>query len=165
MKKELTQERLKELLSYDPETGVFRWKRAHRKIKVGDIAGSIHVTGYRQIKVDGQLHKAHRLAWLYIYGQLPKNQLDHKHGWREDCRLVELREATPLENARNCSIRSDNTSGYKGVNWSKANQAWCARISLKRKRISMGHFSTAIEASRVYEEAAKKYFGEFRRAV
>ena len=97
----ITAERLRELLHYDAETGVFRWKvRPYRtSIQSGTVAGMIYA-GYRRIRVDGQMYQAHRLAWFYIHGHWPVNLIDHKNTIRDDNRLSNLREATRAENVQ-----------------------------------------------------------------
>ena len=98
----LTQERLKELLHYDPETGVFRWKVDRPKgVKIGNKAGTLDQDGYRKISLDGKRFYAHRLVWLYVHGEFPFDQIDHKNRVPDDNRLVNLRQATSGENRAN----------------------------------------------------------------
>lgn len=112
----LTQERLKELVTYDENTGEFRWKvaTAHR-IKVGDLAGCYDGEGYRRIKVEGKPYLVHRLAWLYTYGTFPVKDIDHINGIKHDNSLINLRVATRSENQRNTKTRSTNSTGIKGL--------------------------------------------------
>ncbi|MCK9994454.1 MAG: hypothetical protein Dbin4_02974, partial [Alphaproteobacteria bacterium] len=99
---ELTQSRLKELLHYDPDTGVFtRRVQTSSNARVGDVAGCLHPEGYRHIQIDGKRYAAHRLAWLYMTGEWPTNQLDHLNGVRDDNRWGNLREATHGQNQQN----------------------------------------------------------------
>jgi hypothetical protein len=165
-KTELTQERLKELLSYDPETGVFRWLvKPSAQVGAGDVAGSTRLNGYRCIKIDRHGYQAHRLAWLYVYGIWPTDQLDHKFGVRADNRIAELREATRVENGRNRKMHRNNSSGFRGVSWNKFKRKWCAQIRLPGRIIYRGQFNTAKEASDSYEAKAKELFGDFRRTA
>lgn len=158
----LTAERVREILSYDPLTGVFVWMaRASAKFNgkfAGKVAGSIDDMGYRVIGVDGRLYRAHRLAWLYVHGEWPKI-IDHKDGDRDNNTIANLRLATALQNTAN--RRGDSRSGYKGVTWQSQIGRWQARIRVKGKNIHLGVFGTAEEASKAYETAAKSVHGEF----
>jgi len=164
MKNDLTQEKLRELLHYDPLTGVFTRRVAlSNRVKIGEVAGCDRPDGYLIFNVLGKLCLAHRLAWLYVYGTWPREELDHKNGDRKDNRIDTLREATHTENVRNSKVHWNNTSGFKGVSWSKEKRKWYARIMFNRMVIRLGYFRTAEAASEAYETAAEKYFGEFRR--
>lgn len=160
----MTQEELKDLLDYDPETGIFRWKvYRNQYAKVGDIAGNLRPDSYRQIKINGKFYLEHRLAWFYIYGEWPENQIDHINGMKTDNRIKNLREADRFDNTRNVKRRKDNSSGYKGV--SLSNGKWMARIwsiiDNKRKRCYLGYFNSPEEAYAAYCKAAKELHGEF----
>lgn len=145
----LTQARLKELLNYDPQTGVFVWVSSNLSgTKKGDTAGAVD-HGYRTIQVDGKLIKAHRLAWLYVYGVFPKGKLDHRNRIRSDNRIDNLREATHAENMRNAGKRANNTSGYKGVS-RRENGRWVAQCSFSNKKIHIGVFDSPQEAHEAY---------------
>ena len=116
----LTAEELRELLRYDPNTGIFRWKVKQRRVSygVGDVAGSLDSSsGYHRIRIDGRDYRASRLAWLYVYGRWPTDEIDHKNTIRDDDRLANLREATRGQNNYNTKRFSTNTSGLKGVCW------------------------------------------------
>jgi hypothetical protein len=146
----LTQERLKMLLNYDPETGVFTYAAPRPKVRVGAVAGHTHAGhGYRQIKLDGRLYLAHRLAWLYVYGRWPDDILDHIDRDRTNNRLANLRPSNKYLNRQNSKIQHNSTSGVKGVTWNVTHQKWHARISLEGRRYHVGWFQTieaAIEA-------------------
>jgi len=158
----ITHDRLLELLAYDPKTGLFRWyvKRRGRG-STSWFSGSIHGAGYRVIGIDLRLYLAHRLAWFYVHGVWPTNELDHKDRNRSNNAIENLREATRSENGRNTSLRSDNTSGAKGVIWSKACGKWLAQIHAEGRGSFIGVFESKEEAIRAYAEEAKKCFGEF----
>lgn len=112
----LTQAKLKELLEYDPISGVFRRKINIGGAKIGDIAGTDNGDGYMKIRVAGKSYKAHRLAWLYVMGRWPKNDIDHINGVRCDNRIINLREATRAENKQNTrKANSNNRTGLLGV--------------------------------------------------
>ena len=145
-KKKLTQKRLKELLHYDPLTGIPTWKADRQCVGVGDIAGSKDKDGYIVIKVDYKSYKAHRLAWLYVYGYFPENDLDHidrikHHNW-----ISNLRETSKQCNARNTGNPKDNNSGVKGVGWRRANKKWQVRININQKLKYLGYYKSFCEA-------------------
>lgn len=138
-KTDLTAQRLREVLHYDPETGVFTWRvQPSSQVKVGDVAGGPGDQGYARITVDGFNRSAHRLAWLYMHGEFPKNQIDHADGVRNNNRLSNLRESSQSENCQNRAMRSDNTSGFIGVNRKKGK--WRAQIMVEGKNTTVGYF-------------------------
>jgi len=158
----ITQERLKELLHYDHDTGVFtRIYSTSKRIKVGDVAGSLDKKGYIVIGINGKIYKSHRLAWLYVYGTWPKEFIDHVNGIRNDNRIVNLREATWTENMRNRSVHINNTSGFRCVTWNKDKCKWQSYFRLNGKQKHLGLFDTAEDASDAYHQWAKLVHGEF----
>lgn len=158
----MTSEKLKELLHYDPETGVFIWKVDRRgPAKAGTIAGRIKDNGYRDISVYSKRYQAHRLAWLYVYGVWPKEQLDHINGLPDDNRISNLREATNAENNQNIGKYSNNTSGYIGVDRQHKTNKWRARIQVDRVPTCLGLFDTPEEAYAAYLKA-KEALHEFQ---
>jgi hypothetical protein len=140
-KTELTAERLRELLNYDPETGVFtRLVRAANK-KAGDRAGCARGDGYLLIRVSGSLYLAHRLAWFYVHGAWPANKIDHIDGVRDNNRIDNLRDATDAVNSQNIrSARAGSASGLLGA--SKHKRSWSATIETGGVRHRLGTFST-----------------------
>lgn len=161
-RKELTHSRLLEALDYDPETGDFF--RLDIALRGGAPIGSYLDNQYKRICIDYQEYLAHRLAWFYVNGEWPSNDIDHINGVRGDNRICNLREATRQENLRNGRGRPSK-SGLKGVNFrSGLTRPWYARIyPEKGRKIHLGYFLTAEEAHAAYCEAATKYFGEFAR--
>lgn len=161
----LTQERLKDILQYDPETGIFHWKvRQARRIRVGQIAGTTSQFGYRVISIGNKGFKAHRLAWLYVHGYMPEGiLLDHINNDPSDNRIANLRLATESQNQANSGLRKDNTSFCKGVSYSQSRKKWVAQISSGGKRVLLGRFATLEEARDIYAVAAKQVFKEFSR--
>ena len=154
---ELTQQRLKELLSYDPETGLFINLTQRSNVKAGAVAGCKHSSGYIYIKIDGKKYKSHRLAWLYVYGNIPEKGLDHINEIKDDNSIVNLRLATDQENMQNVSNpRIDNTSGFRGVSWSKNTKKWRARIALNGKLKHLGLFNTREKAHDAYLKAKRE---------
>ncbi|MES0266800.1 HNH endonuclease [Citrobacter sedlakii] len=157
---ELTQEKLKSLLHYDPETGIFTRKKGGGGRAAGSMAGWVNGHGYIQISVDGRDYKAHRLAMLYMYGERPE-MVDHINMIRSDNRIVNLRAATRAQNGQNSRIRSDNASGVKGVSWDKRINKWVARCTCNGHENWIGSFENkecAIEAVRLFRG---KIHGEF----
>ena len=146
------------MLDYDPETGVFRWKQTRGPARKGDIAGSKNVYGY--IDLTRRKWLAHRLAWLYMYGECPPEQIDHINGVRDDNRIANLRLATNAQNSRN-RLRRKSKSGIKGVSWIPKCRKWKAGICFNGRPIHIGHFATAEEAEQAYRDAAYKLHGEF----
>ena len=160
----ITVERLREALRYDPETGLFFWRvRTSRRVNMGKPAGNTDAHGYRRIQIDGRRYKAHRLAWLHVYGDWPSKHIDHINCDKADNRLINLREATPSENQYNRGKQSSNTSGHKGVHWNASARKWQAQIKIGRKNKHLGYFDCKTAAHAVYCDAAAKYHGEFAR--
>lgn len=160
---DLTAERAKELLDYDPETGVFRWKVSKGRVKAGDVAGRVNNTGYIQIRVDRNLYQAHRIAWLLTRDEWPNLQIDHINGDRADNRICNLRQATKAQNAQNTSKRAHNTSGFKGVSWCRRHAKWHAQLQKNKRRVYLGRFRCPTAAHIAYCKAAKEHFGEYAR--
>ena len=161
-KETLTVEDVKELWEYDPKTGNFIWKvdRSFRKIKC-KIAGTTHPSGYVYLIFKRSRYSAHRVAWLWMTGEWPEDQIDHINRIRDDNRWKNLREATASQNLANYDKPKDNTSGFRGVDFAKKKNKWRARIMINGKRIELGYFNTAKEASEVYLKFYVNYFGEF----
>lgn len=160
----ITQERLKELLHYDPETGVFTWKvRPSSHVYPGMRAGYVNTQGYRGIRIDKELLYEHRLAWLYVHGVMPEYEIDHDDRNRGNNALVNLRPATPKQNRENTNIQANNKSGYRGVCFFKRDKTWHAQIHHHGKRIHIGYFKTPHEASIAYEQMRDKLFTHHKK--
>lgn len=143
----LTQSELKSVLRYNPETGVFIWvKKSSRNIKYGQVAGSRHGNGYVCIGLNGKIHKAHRLAWLFVNGYLPEQDIDHINGVKYDNRIVNLREVSQSCNTKNCGNLASNKSGVKGVYWNRAGGKWRAQITVMGKKYELGSYGDFDEA-------------------
>lgn len=155
MRNNLTQARLKELLDYDPETGVFTWRVKPKKgpVNVGDFAGTRARTGYFVIRLDRVLYLRHRLAWLYQHGSWPTKHIDHISGVPGDDRITNLRECTMQENQQNLKRSSANTSGFTGVHWHKQRLKWSAGIRANGIPKFLGLFGTKDEANSAYLNA------------
>lgn len=161
----LTLTRLKDFASYDAETGLFirnrptgRWDR----FPAGTVIGKANRLGYIELRIDGKLYRAHRLAWFYCFGQWPKNEIDHINGNPSDNRIANLREATRSQNGSNLKLSKANTSGLKGVHLHKPG-VWRARIAPRKKSICLGLYDCPAAAHFAYVIAAKELFGEFSR--
>ena len=147
---------LRESLSYDPATGKFFWlKTVNRKARAGDEAGFIGANGYRRIGFNGKLYLAHRLAWFYSTGKQPA-MLDHANGCRSDNRLVNLREATDVENQQNRHVaKRTNSTGLMGVTRQKGR--WKATIYVNKVRKHLGYFDTGPLAHAAYLTAKQNF--------
>ena len=142
----LTQKRLKEVLKYDPETGDFTRVVGVKGQGGNPIAGS-YTRGYREISVDRERVKSHRLAWLYVYGYLPENDIDHINGEKDDNRIDNLREVSRRCNLQNCRTSKNNTSGFNGVSFDRQTGKWLATICIGRKNYKLGRYSKILDAA------------------
>ena len=163
MTQKIELDRLRDVLDYTPETGVFTWKKrsGNNTYSVGDTAGSINSNGHRQIQINSKRYLSHRLAWLYVYGNFPFLQIDHINRDRGDNRLINLRLATQEENQKNVSLRRDNTSGYKGVSWCKNRKMWHSQARINGKNKSLGYYITPQLASQAYNTFCEISHGKF----
>ena len=159
----ITQSRLQDLLSYDPETGLFTWLVQRGPARAGDVAGCVSSGGYCRIRLDGRLYEGHRLVWLYLFNRAPAHEIDHVNGLRHDNRLVNLREATDSQNQGNRALGRDNKSGFKGVFWRESTERWYAKITYQGKQKHLGSFTDSASAKAAYDQAAGELFGEFAR--
>ncbi len=157
-----TQEELKTLVNYDPDTGIFTWAHQPRKggrIQKGEVAGS-DVNGYWAIRIDGHLYRANRLAWFYVHGEEPED-VDHKDGDPMHSWIDNLRAATHQQNLFNAKLSKANNSGVKGVSWKTDKKKWRARIKHNYVSIHLGYFTDFAEAERVVREKRIELHGEF----
>jgi hypothetical protein len=159
----ITQDELKRLLSYDPETGEFRWKSCpwNKTHLIGAIAGT-ELLGYTVIRINSRGYKAHRLAWLYVYGELP-SEIDHINCVKSDNRIANLRPCTKSANGQNTRKRPNLTSQYKGVSLRRLTGKWKAGIDAGGRKLHLGYYDTQEAAYAAYCEAARKHHGEFAR--
>lgn len=163
-KSKISQSRVRELLDYDPKTGIFiRKVRTSNRVKVGDIAGCQMANGYWAISLEGKKYYAHHLAWMFMTGEWPQRDIDHRNLIKNDNRWDNIRLATESENSGNTGVRSDNTSGFKGVHPKR--EKWCSQIRRDGKRITLGSFDTPDQAHDAYRKAAFELFGEFARVA
>ena len=152
----LTTDRLKELLHYDQDTGVFTWNvRRSGKTPAGSVAGSYDAYGYIQIRISPFRYKAHRLAWFYVNSEWPKFCIDHINGVRDDNRIANLRDVTNQINIQN--KRSPTGSNlYLGCSFNKSKNKWQAKIKLNGKYIHLGWFGDPDDASAAYISAKRE---------
>ena len=154
----INQSKLKEHLHYEPTTGTFTWiKKLTSRTKVGSIAGYKHYKGYLQITFKDEKYYLHRLAWLYMTGDMPIKQIDHINRIKTDNRYFNLREVSSQENHRNLPKRKDNTSGTTGVSWEKITSKWRASIHISGKKIYLGCYAELKDAIEARKEANIKY--------
>lgn len=159
---DLTQDRVRSILNYNPNTGLFTWKHrddVQQKWNTryaGKIAGLTNDAGYILIAISKKLYRAHRLAWLYVYGYLPEevDHIDHDHA---NNRISNLRDVTRKANSRNLPLAANNTSGRTGVWWHKGARRWAAEIMVNKKKISLGLFDSIDDASIARSAAEYKY--------
>jgi len=155
-------QKAKELLNYNPNTGVFT-KFVKRSGCYKEI-GRINSLGYRQISININKNNkrlfAHRLAWFIYYRELP-DVIDHSDGNKLNNAIKNLRSCTQQENTLNRGKSTNNTSGFKGVIWHKVAEKWIAQIKFSGKNMHLGCFNCRKEASDAYENKAKELFGEF----
>lgn len=154
----ITFNRLKHVVRYNPETGVFTWLNpTNTSVLVGSVLGGRHYSGYIRASIDGKSYAVHRLAWLYMTGEWPADQIDHINHIRDDNCWRNLREASNRENHMNRATSIRNTSGVTGVYWDKEAKKWLARIRVKGRLIHLGRFSDKNEAVAARKSAEVKY--------
>lgn len=156
------------LISYDPVTGGFTWVGArsqdgHCNKHLGGKAGTTYPDSYVRVRYKGKCYLAHRLAWALTHGAWPAHQIDHINMDRADNRLINLREATLAENNRNKKVRSDSTTGFKGVSFNKATRKFVARLTVNKKTVHLEYHDTAEAAHESYIRAAEIHHGQFAR--
>lgn len=148
-------ETVKKLLNCDIENGILTWKVWRLNIaRVGDVAGGSDGNGYQRVMLHGKYFLSHRVVWLFANGDWPNSELDHINRIRDDNRISNLRLATASHNALNRGMRSDNTTGYKGVSFCKKHQKFFAQIWYNKGNHFLGFFDTPDKASVAYKNAA-----------
>lgn len=164
----ITQERLKELLDYSPDTGLFYWRVSRSGVKASRSAGHKTAQGYIRITIEGRRYLAHVLAVLLMTGSFPEAEVDHRDLDTENNAWKNLRVANRSLNCANCRPRTRNKVGLKGVvkkgGKAKREKPFFAQITVNQKTRCLGYFATPEEAHQAYLVEAKKAFGEFARA-
>lgn len=167
----ITADRLRELLSYEPETGEFTWLRNRGAAVAGTAAGVHNGLGYRVIRIDGRLYLAHRLC-VAVRPRLLARERARPHQLRslrqQDCQpapviFVNLRQSSQRQNVRNSRRRIDNSTGHKGVWWRKDRGKFVSTLKTGDQTLWLGSFSDKEQAAAAYASAARRHFGEFAR--
>jgi hypothetical protein len=156
----ITQRRLRELIYYDPVTGIITCIKARRsKVRPGQIHGSKMKSGYIEMRIDGVRGLAHRFAWFYMYGVWPK-EIDHINGDKSDNRRINLRDVSrTINNANSHKLRKKNKSGVRGVSWFSRDGLWRATIYINKRAKNLGHFKTIEEAAKARRDAELNVYG------
>ena len=152
----LTQEKLKQLIHYDPNTGIITANMPRPSVKSGDVLGYVANTGYISISLSGKSFLAHRLAWLYMNGYFPE-QIDHINHIRTDNRWVNLREVNDATNKLNTGLSKNSKTKFNGVSFMKTLNKYRAYIMVDRKHIHLGVYKTLEEAIQARQEANMRY--------
>lgn len=152
----ITAERLRELFHYDPDTGIFTRKVPICNVKAGKVTGSMDTKGHLGFRVDKRMCLAHRMAWLYVHGELPMGQIDHINGIRTDNRIANLRDVSASVNAQNLhAARSDNKTGLLGVSWKAKANKYVAQIQVDGRVRYLGLFHDPNAAHQAYLNAKR----------
>lgn len=161
----VTAEELRQVIHYDPDTGLFTWIKCPRSsILPGSPAASLGKAGYMNLQVNKRLYKAHRLAWLYMTGEWPKDTVDHINRVKSDNRWENLREATALQQIANRVCLRNSKAGLKGVSYAKDKygaKKYRAIYYRGGRRQHLGYFLTAQEAHEAYCKRAAEMDGEY----
>jgi hypothetical protein len=177
---EITQEFVQKVLNYDPVSGALlwlkrqqndfarsyefkRWNARYAGKQAGSIAKSKFGISYLRVKLKGKIYEAHRLIWLYMTGDWPPDEIDHRDGDGLNNRWLNLRQATDVQNCQNRRVRVDNALGVKGVYLDRESGRYRAQIQVAGRKVHLGRFDTPDQAGRAYARAARKHFGEFAR--
>ena len=153
---ELDQQTLKDMLTYDPGTGVFTWNIKAGNRSKGSFAGTKMSEGYLCVGVRKTRYYLHRLAWLYVYGTMPDGLIDHINGIRTDNRIENLRDVSVTDNVQNIRVaKKDSKSGVLGVSWAKKSKKWRASIRINGVCKSLGHFDDIEDAKNAYVDAKR----------
>ena len=152
----LTLQHLRDILDYDPTTGLFRWRSGKGRKRPGRLAGNSNQ--YVHIMIDKRVYLAHRLAWLYVHGEWPPEVIDHINGNGLDNRIVNLRAVSRSDNQRNLSRFSNNKSGVVGVRYRERQRKWIADIWDGCRLVQLGSFAEFSEAVAA-RKAAELFLG------
>lgn len=161
----ITQERLKQILHYNPDSGSWTWIQSIGTIPEGTQAGCIRPDGYLAIRIDGIQYLSSRLAFLYMNGSFPKMFIDHKNRVRNDDRWCNLRECNNSQNQMNKGLQRNNKSGIPGVYFYKQKNKWVANIRKDGKTIYLGIFDSKYDAIECRKKAEIQLFGEYASCV
>ena len=156
-------ERLRQVLEYDPETGLWEWLRPNlmNKKPISKMAGTISVHGYRIITYEGVKYRASRLAWFYMTGEWPSQEMDHKDKDKANDKWINLREVSRSENGLNRYLQPNNTSGARGVHWDLDRGKWGASVKHDGNIHFVGRYDLLDEAIEARDAAAQDLHGDF----
>lgn len=155
----ISHEKLIGLVDYDPETGAFtRRKRVNQVL--GEM-GFVDRQGYRRIHLLSKVYRAHRLAWFYMTGTWPYGEIDHINGDRQDNRFANLRACTHIQNNHNQTVRRNNSSGVKGVYWSKSLRKWRGQVCLNYRIHHTPAFESIEDAAEAVRLLREQLHGEY----
>jgi hypothetical protein len=161
---DLTAEYVRSILDYNPDSGVFTWKKTRaNRAKKGAVAGHRNSKGYLAIRINYVSYQGYRLAWLIMTGNWPECEIDHRDMDPSNNKWENLRQASHNQNKHNRGKNKNNTSGFKGVFWNNQSKKWFSQIACNRKTIYLGIFDTKEKASIAYCKAAEQYHHEFAR--
>jgi len=153
----ITQKRLKEILNYEPESGIFTWLTNSPRGRIGEQAGSVGDRNYVWIRINRHPYRAHRLAWLYIHGKFPSMQIDHIDGDPTNNKINNLREVDHKDNQRNAKLRYDNNTGVTGVTWSNRDKCFISGIKVNGKSKHLYRGKCLLDAVAFRKSAEIKY--------
>ena len=157
-KREFNIAQAKNILEYDPTTGLLRWKNQTRKKFTDWFPGYEKANGYQEIVVCGVKVLVHRLAWAFVYNEHPASLIDHINGNRADNRIANLRSVTDLENNQNIAKPTKaSKTGVRGVHFSSRINRWIAQITVNRKCNHLGSFKSLEEAKEAYMKAKQQF--------
>jgi hypothetical protein len=160
-KRKIAPETLRQLFTFDPDEGIFRYQKDKVRCKAGSVAGSIHRQGWRSIKINKRCYPAHHLAWLWVHGRWPIHEIDHINGVRDDNRFINLREADAFQQVMNSARPRTNTSGVKNVYFDREMNRYRVHLRHKKKSIHIGYFPTLQEAASAAADARNRLQGDF----
>ena len=169
---DLTAAELRELVDYDPLTGILKWRWRYNlhpqavtwnKRNAGNVAGQRDTKGYLFVSIYKISYRAHRLAWAHYYGEWPSLDIDHINRVKDDNRICNLRLATVAQNGLNVGLTKRNTSGVRGVFWHKGANKWQAGICYLGQEIYLGLYVKLEDAIKRRREAEDQYYGEYAK--
>lgn len=151
-----SQARIKELLRYDPNTGLFTWAQSRGPNIAGTQAGWVHKTGYIYIGIDGKAYKAHRVAWVFVHGDAPQGLLDHVDRNPQNNRIANLREVSEHQSNQNKRLYKNNRAGVKGIGWQANARKWRVRIQANGHVHHLGTYETFDAAVKAREAGEQR---------
>ena len=155
----IDQDTVKKLFYYDAESGMLIWRNGNgRNVKPWQEVKSKNGSGYYAVKINNKSYTAHRIAWLYTYGQFPTEDIDHKNRNRNDNHLCNLRQVSRTDNCQNISAPSHNKSGHIGVSWIKSHNAWTVYIKVNKKNKWLGYYKNLADAVAARKAGEDRYY-------